>query len=117
MPRRECSSKPGRRSSTVAGRPSAQISKSPLLSAREVCICPYAPRPMSTAVQTVRGPVQPTDLGPTLMHEHVFVMAPEALVNYGAVWGPAYWDEEERVADAIAKLTRLREGGITTLVD
>jgi phosphotriesterase-related protein len=72
---------------------------------------------MSTAVQTVRGPVQPTDLGPTLMHEHVFVMAPEALVNYGAVWGPAYWDEEERVADSIAKLTRLREGGITTLVD
>jgi phosphotriesterase-related protein len=72
---------------------------------------------MPTAVQTVRGPVQLTGLGPTLMHEHVFVMAPEALANYGAVWGPPYWDEEERVADAITKLTRLREGGISTLVD
>jgi phosphotriesterase-related protein len=68
-------------------------------------------------VQTVRGPVQLTELGPTLMHEHVFVMSPEGLINYGAVWGPSSWDEEERVADAIAKLARLREGGITTFVD
>jgi phosphotriesterase-related protein len=68
-------------------------------------------------VQTIRGPVDLVDLGPTLMHEHVFVMAPEALANFGAVWGRPYWDEEERVADAIAKLQRLRDGGITTLVD
>jgi phosphotriesterase-related protein len=72
---------------------------------------------MPTAVETVRGPVQLSQLGRTLMHEHVFVMAPEALANYGAMWGPRYWDEEERVADAITKLTRLRAGGITTLVD
>ena len=71
---------------------------------------------MPTAVQTVRGPAQLADLGQTLMHEHVFIMAPEALSNYGAVWGRPYWDEEERVADAIAKLTRLRAGGITALV-
>ena len=31
--------------------------------------------------------------------------------------GCAYWDEEERVADAIAKLRRLRDGGIETIVD
>jgi phosphotriesterase-related protein len=68
-------------------------------------------------VPTIRGPVDVADLGPTLMHEHVFVMAPEALVNYGAVYGPSYWDEDERVADAIAKLRRLRDGGITGLVD
>ncbi len=72
---------------------------------------------MPTTVETVRGPVALTDLGPTLLHEHVFVMAPEALVNYGAAFGPCYWDEEERVVDAIAKLTRLRASGITTLVD
>ena len=51
------------------------------------------------------------------MHEHVFVLAPEALQNYGHLWGASYWDEEERVADAIAKLRALREHGIQTIVD
>jgi phosphotriesterase-related protein len=68
-------------------------------------------------VETVRGPVELDALGPTLMHEHVFVMQPEPLQNFGAVLGGGYWDEEERVADAIAKLRRLREGGITTIVE
>ena len=71
---------------------------------------------MST-VETVRGPVDLAALGPTLMHEHVFVMQPEPLQNYGHLWGESYWDEDERVADAVAKLRRLRDGGITTLVD
>jgi phosphotriesterase-related protein len=51
------------------------------------------------------------------MHEHVFVLDPEALQNYGCVWGASYWDEGARVADAVAKLRRLRAGGIHTLVD
>jgi phosphotriesterase-related protein len=51
------------------------------------------------------------------MHEHVFVMDPEALQNWGHVFGPLYWDERERVDDAIAKLTRVREAGIRTIVD
>ena len=59
-------------------------------------------------VETVRGPVPADRLGPTLAHEHVFVMQPEALQNYGHLWGPGYWDEEVRVADAIQKLTALR---------
>lgn len=71
---------------------------------------------MST-VETVRGPVEVDKLGPTLMHEHVFVLDPEALQNYGRVWGESIWDEEVRVADAIAKLRRLRDGGIHTIVD
>ena len=71
---------------------------------------------MST-VETVRGPVELAELGPTLMHEHVFVLDPEALQNYGHVWGASYWDEDTGVADAIAKLQRLREGGIHTIVD
>jgi phosphotriesterase-related protein len=71
---------------------------------------------MST-VETVRGPVQLSELGPTLMHEHVFVLDPEALINYSHVWGPSYWDEEIRVADAVEKLSRLRNGGIHTIVD
>jgi phosphotriesterase-related protein len=51
------------------------------------------------------------------MHEHVFVLAPEALQNFGHLWGASYWDEEERVADAIAKLQALRAHGIQTIVD
>jgi phosphotriesterase-related protein len=69
------------------------------------------------SVETVRGPVPLEELGPTLMHEHVFIMQPEALQNYGHAFGPSYWDEEERVADGAAKLTRLRGGGIRTIVD
>ena len=68
-------------------------------------------------VETVKGPVDLDALGTTLMHEHVFVMQPEPLVSYVNMFGGGYWDEEERVADAIAKLTRLREGGIRTIVE
>jgi phosphotriesterase-related protein len=72
---------------------------------------------VARTVETVRGPVDLAELGPTLMHEHVFVLDPEALENYSRVWGSSYWDEEVRVADAIAKLRRLRDGGIHTIVD
>jgi phosphotriesterase-related protein len=65
------------------------------------------------AVETVRGPVEVDALGTTLMHEHVFVLTPDVLQNYG----DQYWDEEERVADAIAKLRKLKETGVDTIVD
>jgi phosphotriesterase-related protein len=74
-------------------------------------------RPPMTTVATVRGPVDLDDLGPALMHEHVFILEPEALENYGHVWGPSYWDEEARVADAIGKLRAVRAAGIHTVVD
>ena len=52
------------------------------------------------------------------MHEHILVLQPEALQNYGHVWGGAsYWDEEAGVADAIEKLRAVRAAGIRTLVD
>ena len=70
-----------------------------------------------TTVETVRGPVEAAELGPTLAHEHVFVMQPEALQNYGHVWGQAYWDEDVRVADAVGKLGAVRAAGIRTIVD
>ncbi len=69
------------------------------------------------SVETVRGPVDLQNLGRTLMHEHIFIMEPEALQNWGHAYGPSYWDERERVADAVEKLTRVREAGITTIVD
>jgi phosphotriesterase-related protein len=71
---------------------------------------------MST-VETVRGPVDAETLGRTLMHEHILLIEAEALANYSNVFGESYWDEEVRVADAIAKLRAVREAGISTLVD
>lgn len=70
---------------------------------------------MST-VETVRGAVDSRELGATLPHEHIIIMEPEALANYGTVYG-RYWDEETVVAGAVAKLRELREAGITTIVD
>jgi phosphotriesterase-related protein len=63
-------------------------------------------------VPTVTGPVDTGELGPTLMHEHVFVLSPEILQNYGE-----YWDLEERIADAVTKLNDLHGRGIQTIVD
>ena len=71
---------------------------------------------MST-VETVRGPVDAETLGRTLMHEHILLVEAEALANYSHSFGESYWDEEVRVADAIAKLSAVREAGISTLVD
>ncbi len=65
------------------------------------------------SVETVRGPVDVNELGVTLMHEHVFVLTPDVMQNYGDQW----WDEEQRVADAISKLRELKQAGVDTIVD
>ncbi|MDL4774608.1 MULTISPECIES: phosphotriesterase family protein [Thermomonosporaceae] len=67
-----------------------------------------------TTVETVRGPVDVSALGRTFMHEHVFVLSPENVDNYGA---GAWWDEDERVADAVRQLRDLAGRGISTIVD
>jgi len=74
-------------------------------------------RAQGRTVETVRGPVSLDALGPTLMHEHVFILDPGALASFGAHFGASYWDEEVRVAAAIAALRRLRDSGIETIVD
>jgi phosphotriesterase-related protein len=63
-------------------------------------------------VETVRGPVDVDSLGPTLMHEHVFVLNEEVRQNY-----PEDWDETDRVDDAISKLTALAGRGCRTIAD
>jgi len=70
--------------------------------------------PTAPTVETVRGPVGTSDLGRTFMHEHVFVLSTEHVQNYGV---GRWWNEEERVADAVVRLRRLRDRGITTVVD
>jgi phosphotriesterase-related protein len=67
---------------------------------------------MST-VETVRGPVERADLGPTYMHEHIFVLSTEVQQNYPDEWG----DEGARVDDAVDKLTALAASGVRTIVD
>jgi len=64
-------------------------------------------------VHTVLGPVDASALGPTLMHEHIFILTADVQQNYPEEWG----DEDERVADAVDQLRALAAAGITTLVD
>jgi phosphotriesterase-related protein len=66
-----------------------------------------------TAVPTVTGPVPPAQLGPTLIHEHLFVGHPELEVNLPH----PEWDEEASVAKAVAQLERLHALGVRTIVD
>ncbi|WP_027927641.1 phosphotriesterase family protein [Amycolatopsis benzoatilytica] len=66
-----------------------------------------------TSIETVRGPVDTASLGVTLMHEHVFVLTADIQANYPEQWG----DEDERVADAVAKLQRAYDAGARTIVD
>jgi phosphotriesterase-related protein len=62
-------------------------------------------------VNTVRGPVEASDLGSTLMHEHVFVLSPE--IEKPA----AEWDEEAARDTAVQRLGELKARGIDTIVD
>jgi phosphotriesterase-related protein len=64
-------------------------------------------------IETVRGAVDTSALGTTLMHEHVFVLDTEILQNYPEEWG----SEERRVADAITRLNKLKAKGVDTIVD
>lgn len=65
------------------------------------------------SVNTVRGAVATSELGATLMHEHVFVLSTEIMQNYPAGWG----DEEKRIRSAIERLNELKSRGVSTLVD
>jgi phosphotriesterase-related protein len=64
-------------------------------------------------IQTVRGAIETTNLGVTLMHEHVFVLDLEILHNYPEEWG----DEDKRIADAVKRMNELKATGVDTIVD
>jgi phosphotriesterase-related protein len=66
-----------------------------------------------TSVDTVRGPIDSSQLGRTYMHEHVFILTPDVQQNYPEEWGR----EEDRIADAVGKLTALAAQGIRSIVD
>jgi phosphotriesterase-related protein len=64
-------------------------------------------------VETARGPIRASELGRTLMHEHVFIADMDVRHNYPSTWG----DDDARVASAIHKLDELKTLGIDTVVD
>jgi phosphotriesterase-related protein len=64
-------------------------------------------------LETARGPIATTDLGVTLMHEHVFIMTTEITQNYPEGFGA----EARREADAITRLNELKSRGVDTIVD
>jgi phosphotriesterase-related protein len=64
-------------------------------------------------VETVRGPIDTAELGPTYMHEHVFVLDADVQQNYPSDWG----SEDDRVADAVVKLKALAAQGIRSIAD
>jgi phosphotriesterase-related protein len=64
-------------------------------------------------VQTVNGAVDTAELGRTYMHEHIFVLTTDVQQNYPEEWG----SEDERVADAVGRLTALAAQGVRTIVD
>jgi phosphotriesterase-related protein len=64
-------------------------------------------------IQTARGSIDSSQLGVTLMHEHVFVLDTEILQNYPEEWG----NEEKRVAGAVTRLNELKSRGVDSIVD
>jgi len=61
-----------------------------------------------TTVHTVLGAIETSELGNTLMHEHVFVLTPEIQQQY-----PAGWDEDVRVFEAEVDEYRTHEERVT----
>ncbi|MGV9870436.1 phosphotriesterase family protein [Rhodococcus koreensis] len=68
---------------------------------------------MKGHIPTVLGTdISPSELGHTLMHEHVFVLNSEIEANY-----PREWDEDARVDEAVRKLKSAYDTGVRTIVD
>jgi len=64
-------------------------------------------------VYSVRDVIDTSELGVTLMHEHIFVLSPEINQNYPETWG----DEDARIHDAIRQLDDLKASGVDSIVD
>lgn len=83
-----------------------------MLNAEYCYTCPFPSFDMPQ-IQTARGAVDSSQLGTTLMHEHVFVLDTEVMQNYPEDWG----SENNRVEDAVRRLNELKSRGVDTIVD
>lgn len=63
-------------------------------------------------VETVKGPIDSSEMGKVLIHEHVFVLGEEYRLNYDMDW-----DEDQKVEDAAKALNDLKATGIDTIFD
>jgi phosphotriesterase-related protein len=63
-------------------------------------------------VNTVTGPIDTSDLGFTLMHEHVVVKSPGVVENF-----PSVWNRAEELERAVTKLRDVAARGVKTIVD
>ena len=64
------------------------------------------------AIPTASGAVEHTELGATLMHEHVFIRSPGVF----EAW-PELWDREAELAHAVERFRELKAAGIDSIVD
>jgi predicted metal-dependent phosphotriesterase family hydrolase len=69
---------------------------------------------LAMRVEAARGAMAVDGLGTTLMHEHVFVLTPDVMQDYGHEWR---WDEQDRGADAVRRLHGLKDAGVGSVVD
>ena len=67
---------------------------------------------MTTTVETALGPVLTSELGPTLMHEHIVTRSPGVQENW-----PHLWDRAGILAIAERKMADLHARGVRTIVD
>jgi phosphotriesterase-related protein len=65
-----------------------------------------------TRIPTAAGDIDSRELGRTLVHEHVFVLGEEYRNNY-----QDDWDEDEKIAEAVADLNQLKRLGIDSIFD
>ena len=63
-------------------------------------------------VNTATGPVETSQLGFTLMHEHVYVLTEGLYQTF-----PHLWDREARVRQASEQLAEAKAHGVSTMVD
>jgi phosphotriesterase-related protein len=63
-------------------------------------------------VETMTGPISTTELGFTLMHEHIIVQSEGMANNF-----PGVWDRKAVLEKALEMLTALKAEGVDTLVD
>lgn len=63
-------------------------------------------------IQSATGPLDTANMGFTLMHEHVVVLWPPMYQQY-----PELFDRKAQMENAVTRLIRAREAGVTTMVD
>lgn len=64
-------------------------------------------------IETAGGAISSSQLGRTLMHEHVFLRTSELHENYPELWGA----DEPHVDEAVRRLDELKQAGFDSIVD